>query len=110
MRELEQFLTIFVAAVILAAAAQHSLKLTNIARLRINSNLTTPSVSSSLNTGSESEILHCCGKAAAFQALAYFNKHRPAVSLGAPFWFDLLNRLVDIRGSGRKPDKPATAS
>jgi hypothetical protein len=33
-----------------------------------------------------------------------------AVSLGAPFWFDLLNRLVDIRGSGRKPDKPARAS
>jgi hypothetical protein len=33
-----------------------------------------------------------------------------AVSLGAPFWFDLLNRLVDIRGSGRKPDKPANAS
>jgi hypothetical protein len=33
-----------------------------------------------------------------------------AVSLGAPFWFDLLNRLVDIRGSGRKPDKPAKAS
>ncbi|NRB64649.1 MAG: hypothetical protein HRU40_16740, partial [Saprospiraceae bacterium] len=27
-----------------------------------------------------------------------------AVSLGAPFWFDLLKKLVNIRGSGRKPD------
>jgi hypothetical protein len=26
-----------------------------------------------------------------------------AVCLGAPFWFDLLNKLVDIRGAGRKP-------
>lgn len=35
-----------------------------------------------------------------------------AVSLGAPFWFDLLNKLVNLRGSGPKPtvspDKPAT--
>jgi len=27
-----------------------------------------------------------------------------ALTLGAPFWFNLLNRLVDIRGAGRKPD------
>ena len=27
-----------------------------------------------------------------------------AISLGAPFWFDLLKKLVNIRGSGRKPD------
>jgi hypothetical protein len=27
-----------------------------------------------------------------------------AVSLGAPFWFDLLQRLINIRGSGTKPD------
>jgi hypothetical protein len=27
-----------------------------------------------------------------------------AVTLGAPFWFNLLNRLVDIRGAGGKPD------
>jgi hypothetical protein len=26
-----------------------------------------------------------------------------AVSLGAPFWFDLLNRFVDLRGAGRRP-------
>lgn len=26
-----------------------------------------------------------------------------AVSLGAPFWFDLLKKLVNIRGSGNKP-------
>lgn len=28
-----------------------------------------------------------------------------AVSLGAPFWFDLLNKLVNLRASGAKPDK-----
>jgi hypothetical protein len=26
-----------------------------------------------------------------------------AVSLGAPFWFDLLNKLADLRASGPKP-------
>lgn len=31
-----------------------------------------------------------------------------AVSLGAPFWFDLLRKLVNIRGSGRKPDSTAS--
>ena len=30
-----------------------------------------------------------------------------AVSLGAPFWFDLLNKFMSIRGTG---DKPAKAS
>ena len=30
-----------------------------------------------------------------------------AVCLGAPFWFDLLNRIVDLRGAGRKPDSPS---
>jgi hypothetical protein len=30
-----------------------------------------------------------------------------AVSLGAPFWFDILSKLVNIRGTG---DKPAKAS
>jgi hypothetical protein len=29
-----------------------------------------------------------------------------AVSLGAPFWFDLLNKLVNLRGTGNAP-KPA---
>ncbi len=28
-----------------------------------------------------------------------------AVSLGAPFWFDVLNRLIKIRGSGSVPEK-----
>ena len=28
-----------------------------------------------------------------------------AVSLGAPFWFDLLNKFVNIRGSGAPPPK-----
>lgn len=30
-----------------------------------------------------------------------------AISLGAPFWFDLLNRLVKIRGAGTKIDTEA---
>jgi hypothetical protein len=42
-----------------------------------------------------------------------------AVSLGAPFWFDTLNRFINIRSAGRTPDKgvqppppptPATAA
>jgi hypothetical protein len=28
-----------------------------------------------------------------------------AVSLGAPFWFDLLNKVVNIRGAGRAPEE-----
>jgi len=30
-----------------------------------------------------------------------------AVSLGAPFWFDLLKKLVNIRSSGKKPEPEA---
>jgi hypothetical protein len=30
-----------------------------------------------------------------------------AVSLGAPFWFDLLNKVVTIRGAGRAPEEKA---
>ncbi|MCO6491838.1 MAG: hypothetical protein J5I98_25710 [Phaeodactylibacter sp.] len=26
-----------------------------------------------------------------------------AISLGAPFWFDLLSRLVNMRNAGRRP-------
>jgi hypothetical protein len=34
-----------------------------------------------------------------------------AVSLGAPFWFDMLNRLISIRGAGRAPrETPKAAS
>ena len=29
-----------------------------------------------------------------------------AVSLGAPFWFDLLSKFVNIRGAGVPPEKP----
>ena len=28
-----------------------------------------------------------------------------AVSLGAPFWFDTLNRFMNIRNAGRAPDE-----
>jgi hypothetical protein len=27
-----------------------------------------------------------------------------AISLGSAFWFDLLNRLVQLRGAGAKPE------
>jgi hypothetical protein len=29
-----------------------------------------------------------------------------AISLGAPFWFDLLNRFMNLRNAGRAPDEP----
>jgi len=37
-----------------------------------------------------------------------------AISLGAPFWFDLLSKLIQLRGTGPKPDEqsntPATST
>ena len=30
-----------------------------------------------------------------------------AVSIGAPFWFDLFGRLVNLRATGAKPAPPA---
>jgi hypothetical protein len=30
-----------------------------------------------------------------------------AISLGAPFWFDLLNKFINLRNAGKNPDKPA---
>lgn len=32
-----------------------------------------------------------------------------ALSLGAPFWFDVLSKLVNVRGTGRKPDRTPVA-
>ncbi len=32
-----------------------------------------------------------------------------AISLGAPFWFDLLNKLVNLRGGGKTPEKGVEA-
>ncbi|RPI71415.1 MAG: hypothetical protein EHM47_10275 [Ignavibacteriales bacterium] len=31
-----------------------------------------------------------------------------AISLGAPFWFDLLNKIIKIRGTGTKPSEDKT--
>lgn len=31
-----------------------------------------------------------------------------AISLGAPFWFDLLNKFINLRASGTKPDEDNT--
>jgi hypothetical protein len=33
-----------------------------------------------------------------------------AISLGAPFWFDTLNRFMNIRNAGRSPDEPRDKS
>jgi len=33
-----------------------------------------------------------------------------AVSLGAPFWFDVLNKVMNIRSAGRPPDEAAKAA
>ncbi len=33
-----------------------------------------------------------------------------AVSLGAPFWFDLLKKFVNLRGAGKAPDKQKPAA
>jgi hypothetical protein len=33
-----------------------------------------------------------------------------AVSLGAPFWFDMLSKFMNIRGAGTKPDRTASSS
>jgi hypothetical protein len=30
-----------------------------------------------------------------------------AISLGAPFWFDMLNKLVNVRSAGKSPDEAA---
>jgi hypothetical protein len=32
-----------------------------------------------------------------------------AVSLGGPFWFQLLQRIVDLRGAGARPAPTAAA-
>jgi len=28
-----------------------------------------------------------------------------AVAMGAPFWFDLLNKVMNVRNAGKKPEK-----
>jgi len=33
-----------------------------------------------------------------------------AVSLGAPFWFDMLNKFINLRAAGTKPEKMTTVS
>jgi hypothetical protein len=33
-----------------------------------------------------------------------------AVSLGAPFWFDTLNRITSIRAAGRPPESSARSA
>jgi hypothetical protein len=33
-----------------------------------------------------------------------------AISLGAPFWFDMLNKIIKIRGAGTKVDSPGNSA
>jgi hypothetical protein len=33
-----------------------------------------------------------------------------AISLGAPFWFDMLNKLMKLRGTGSKVDVPSSSN
>jgi hypothetical protein len=33
-----------------------------------------------------------------------------AIAMGAPFWFDLLSKLMNVRNSGSKPASPAEDS
>jgi len=33
-----------------------------------------------------------------------------AVSFGAPFWFDLIQKLVNLRSAGPKPDSTTSSS
>jgi hypothetical protein len=33
-----------------------------------------------------------------------------AISLGAPFWFDLLNKLIRVRGTGKKEDSSTSGT
>ena len=33
-----------------------------------------------------------------------------AISLGAPFWFDLLNQFINLRGAGTKPQRADASS
>jgi hypothetical protein len=40
----------------------------------------------------------------AFMKLVGLSLTAFAVSLGAPFWFDLLNKLVNIRAAGKPPE------
>jgi hypothetical protein len=50
---------------------------------------------------------HCClGWVVKFSGLLFTSL---AVALGAPFWFDLLDRLVSLRGAGRSPQRSTSA-
>jgi hypothetical protein len=42
-----------------------------------------------------------------FQRLIGWLLSAIAVSLGAPFWFDTLNRVMNLRNAGKAPDQPA---
>lgn len=47
----------------------------------------------------------CCVSFSSGRKLLGFLITALAISFGAPFWFDLLNKLIQIRGSGKKPEE-----
>lgn len=65
--------------------------------------------------GSKKAPLNCgCGF---FETIGCFLKAAPgylitalALSLGAPFWYDLLNKLMQLRGAGKKPEEVTGAN
>lgn len=65
--------------------------------------------------GSKRAPLNCeCGF---FETIRCYLKAAPgylltalALSLGAPFWYDLLNKLMQLRGAGKKPEEVTGAN
>ena len=68
----------------------------------------------SLYINEKSAVLNPIGKVRYVLCMAFSSGRRLigylltalAISFGAPFWFDLLNKLVQLRGAGKKPEEP----
>jgi hypothetical protein len=62
------------------------------------------------NCGAKPEL--ACLRGRAVPGVAFFGWLITAVAsvFGAPFWFDLLGKLVQLRGSGPKPEVPKAAN
>jgi hypothetical protein len=72
----------------------------------------TPYLAEPVN-GQKEATVNAAGKARYVICMAFSSARRIlgymltalAISFGAPFWFDLLNKLIQIRGSGAKPEE-----
>lgn len=60
--------------------------------------------------GSVSSIAVCIKENFTWKSLIGWILTALAISMGAPFWFDLLNRFMKIRGSARKPENRSAIS